>query len=147
MKKILIIIAFILLNSAFSLFADELSTVEKAAILANNRLTQGILLTEIKDEKSFEEQAGKQIEFALISLNAENLLTEDWYDLALYCLARKHRYYGLALFILKKEYEIEKYPRLRKWIEQRIKLLQQKNFYEEDFDIKAELLDLRKSLF
>ena len=146
MKKIFFLIVYILCSS-FILSADELSTVEKAAIMANNRLTQGILLTEIKDEKSFEEQAGKQIEFALISLNAENLLTEDWYDLALYCLARKHKYYNLALFILKKEYEIEKYPRLRKWIEKRINLLQQKDFHEEDFDIKAELSDLRKRVF
>ena len=146
MKKILLLIVYILCSS-FILSADELSTVEKAAIMANNRLTQGILLTEIKDEKSFEEQAGKQIEFALISLNAENLLTEDWYDLALYCLARKHKYYNLALSILKKEYEIEKYPRLRKWIQKRINLLQQKNFHEEDFNIKAELSDLRKRVF
>ena len=146
MKKILLLIVYILCSS-FILSADELSTIEKAAIMANNRLTQGILLTEIKDEKSFEEQAGKQIEFALISLNAENLLTEDWYDLALYCLAREHKYYNLALFILKKEYEIEKYPRLRKWIQKRINLIQQKNFHEEDFNIKAELSDLRKSLF
>ena len=146
MKKILIVIALILV-SAIILSADELSTLEKAAIMANNRLTQGILLTEIKNEKSFEEQAGKQIEFALISLNAENLLTEDWYDLALYCLARKHRYYSLALSILKKEYDIEKYPRLRRWIEKRINLLQQKDFYEEDFDIKTELSDLRKRVF
>ena len=146
MKKFLFVIVFILYSS-FILFADELSTVEKAAIMANNRLTQGILLTEIRDEKSFEEQAGKQIEFALISLKAENLLTEDWFDLALYCLARKHKYYNLALSILKKEYEIEKYPRLRKWIEKRINLLQQKDFHEEDFDIKAEFSDLRKSVF
>ena len=146
MKKILFIIAFIF-YSAVILVADELSTVEKAAIIANNRITQGILLTEIKDEKSFEEQVGKQIEFALISLNAENILTEDWYDLALYCLARKHRYYNLALFILKKEYEIEKYPRLRKWIQKRINLLQQKDFYEEEFDIKSEFSDLRKCVF
>ena len=146
MKKILIVIALILV-SAIILSADELSTLEKAAIMANNRLIQGILLTEIKNEKSFEEQAGKQIEFALISLNAENLLTEDWYDLALYCLARKHRYYSLALSILKKEYDIEKYPRLRRWIEKRINLLQQKDFYEEDFDIKTELSDLRKRVF
>ena len=32
----------------------------------------------------------------------------------------------------KKEYEIEKYPRLRKWIKKRIILLEQKDFYEED---------------
>ncbi|MBR4569828.1 MAG: hypothetical protein IKO19_04090 [Candidatus Riflebacteria bacterium] len=146
MKKILLLIVYIICSS-FILSADELSTIEKAAIMANNRLTQGILLTEIKDEKSFEEQAGKQIEFALISLNAENLLTEDWYDLVLYCLARKHKYYNLALSILKKEYEIEKYPRLRKWIQKRINLLQQKDFCEEDFDINSELSDLRKSLF
>ncbi|MBQ2591711.1 MAG: hypothetical protein II567_00340 [Candidatus Riflebacteria bacterium] len=145
MKKSYLLLIFFL--STISIFADELSIIEKAAFLANNRLTQGIFLTEIKDEKSFEEQAGKQIEFALISLNSQDLLTEDWYDLVLYCLARKHKYYNLALSILKKEYEIEKYPRLRKWIQKRINLLQQKEFIEDDFDIKAELSDLRKSVF
>ena len=145
MKKSYLLLIFFL--STISIFADELSIIEKAAFLANNRLTQGIFLTDIKDEKSFEEQAGKQIEFALISLNSQDLLTEDWYDLVLYCLARKHKYYNLALSILKKEYEIEKYPRLRKWIQKRINLLQQKEFIEDDFDIKAELSDLRKSVF
>ena len=145
MKKSYLLLIFFL--STISIFADELSTIEKAAFLANNRLTQGIFLTDIKDEKSFEEQAGKQIEFALISLNSQDLLTEDWYDLVLYCLARKHKYYNLALSILKKEYEIEKYPRLRKWIQKRINLLQQKDYYEEDFDISTELSDLRKNVF
>lgn len=145
MKKSCLLL--LLLLSTLIIFADELSDVEKATILANNRLTQGIFLTDIKDEKTFELQAGKQIEFALISLNSQELLTEDWYDLSLYCLARKHKYYNLALSILKREYEIEKYPRLRKWIKKRIILLEQKDFYEEDFDIKAELLDLRKNVF
>lgn len=145
MKKIIIILLF--LSISLILFADELSTLEEAAIIADNRLKQGIFLSEITDEKSFEKEAGKQIEFALISLNAENLLTEDWYDLALYCLARKHKYYTLAVSILKKEYEIEKFPRLRKWIQKRILLLEQPKFIEDDFDIKAELLDFRKSVF
>jgi hypothetical protein len=145
MKKIYLLLIFFL--STISIFADELSTIEKAAVLANNRLSQGFFLTDIKDEKSFEEQAGKQIEFALISLNSQELLTEDWYDLLLYCLARKHKYYNLALSILKKEFEIEKYPRLRKWIKKRIILLEQKDFYEEDFDISTELSDLRKNVF
>ena len=145
MKKILVIILFFL--STMNLLADELSTIEKAAVIANNRLSQGLLLEEIKNQKSFEEQAGKQIEFALISLNSQELLTEDWFDLALYCLARKHKYYNLAISILKKEYEIEKYPRLRKWIQNRIQLLEQQNFIEDEFDIKVELLDFRKSVF
>ncbi len=145
MKKSYLLLIFFL--STISIFADELSTIEKAAFLANNRLTQGIFLTDIKDEKSFEEQAGKKIEFALISLNSQDLLTEDWYDLLLYCLARKYKYYNLALSILKREFEIEKYPRLRKWIKKRIILLEQKDFYEEDFDISTELSDLRKNVF
>ena len=145
MKKIIVIILLFL--SSQYLFADELSLIEKASLLADSRLNQGIFLSEITDEKSFEEQAGKQIEFALISLNSQELLTEDWFNLILYCLARKHKYYNLALSILKKEYEIEKYHRLRKWIQKRINMLQPKDFHEEDFDIKAELSDLRKSVF
>ena len=145
MKKILLMIFFVILP--LSLFSDGLSMVEKATLIANNRLTQGIFLTDIKDEKSFKEQAGKQIEFALIISNSQKLLTEDWYDLSLYCLARKHKYYNLALSILKKEFEIENYPRLRKWIQKRINLLEQKDFNEEDFDINAELSDLRKKVF
>jgi hypothetical protein len=145
MKIFILILSFFF--TSLNLFANELSTIEKAIICVDKRINQGIFLSEITDEKTFVEQASRQIEFALINLNSQDLLTEDWYNLALYCLARKYKYYPLALSILKKEYEIESYHKLRKWIEKRINLLKQSNFMEEEFDIKAELSDLRKNVF
>ena len=145
MKIFILILSFFL--TSLNLFADELSTIEKAIICVDKRINQGIFLSEITDEKTFIEQTSRQIEFALINLNSKDLLTEDWNNLALYCLARKYKYYSLALSILKKEYEIESYHKLRKWIAKRINLLEQKNFMEEGFDIKAELSDLRKNVF
>lgn len=124
--------------------ADELHTIEKAANIVQNRLEQGLFFTPITDEQSFEEQAGKQIQFAIMSLNAHELLTEDWFDLLLYCIARKYRYYNLALRLLRKEYEMEEYPQLRRWINHRIKMLEKNSFSESAFDIRAELYDLRK---
>lgn len=124
--------------------ADELHTIEKAANIVQSRLEQGLFFTPINDEQSFEEQVGKQIQFALMSLNAQELLTEDWFDLLLYCIARKYRYYNLALRLLKKEYEMEEFPQLRRWINHRIKMLEKNNFSESAFDIRAELYDLRK---
>ena len=75
---------------------------------------------------------------------AQELLTEDWFDLLLYCIARKYRYYNLALRLLRKEYEMEEFPQLRRWINHRIKMLEKNNFSESAFDIRAELYDLRK---
>lgn len=127
--------------------ADELSIIEQVTTDVNIRINQGSLLTEITDDKSFEKEASRLIEFAFINLNSKNLLTEDWFDLTLYCIARKQKYYKLAISILKKEYEIEKYHKLRLWLKKRITLLETPNFYENDFNINQELSDLREKVF
>lgn len=145
MKKLLILILFIICGSI--LFADQLNILEKAALMADARLSQGLLIEEYKNEAEFEKQAGFQIEFALINLDSRDMLTEDWYDLALYCLARKHKYYDLALRVLKKEYEIEKYPSLSRWIKSRIKHIEKPGFSEENFSISEELRNFRKRVF
>ena len=145
MKKLLTILLFILISSV--LFADQLYTLEKAILMADSRLAHGILIESYKSEAEFEKQAGTQIEFALINLDSRDMLTEDWYDLALYCLARKYKYYNLALRLLKKEYEIEKYPRLSRWIMSRVKLLEAPGYSEESFNVTEELRDFRRRVF
>ncbi len=145
--RIYFIILFIMLISLSNLYADELNIIEKAINIAHNRLTQGLFVSEISNEKEFEEQAGKQIEFALISLNSRDLITDDWHSLCVYCLARKHKYFNLAISILKEAYNAENYPKLRKWIKKRIDLLEKYNLINENFDINKELKDLRKNVF
>lgn len=145
MKKILTLIVFILWSCVIS--ADQLNTLEKATLMADSRLSQGLLIENFNSEADFEKQAGFQIEFALINLESREMLTEDWFDLALYCLARKHKYYNLALKILKKEYEIEKYPKLSRWIMHNINLLEKPGFKEDNFNISEELHQFRRRVF
>lgn len=144
MKTILLIILVFLTQP---LPADSLEDLKDATLLANSRLTDGIFMERILDANSFEKQASQQIEFALISINRRDLLTEEWFDMALYCLARKHKKYSTALKILKKEYSIEKYPKLTRWLKSRIELLSEPEFNETNFSISAEFADFRKKVF
>ena len=126
--------------------ADDFSNLEKVISIAEKRISSGILLINNINEKNFIEEANKQIEFAMHSLNLNNLLEEDYINLSLYCLARKKQYYSIAISILKSAYEVENYPKLKRWIKKRISILEQYNFYESDFDIKKELQNLKQSL-
>lgn len=143
--KILFLIISLFISQ--TLYGDALDRLKSATIIADSRLSDNIFFNSIESEKDFKEQAEKQIEFALISLNSDDLLTEDWVDLSLYCLARKYKYYNLAIHILKKEFEIEKYPRLNRWIKSRILVLTKANFYETAFSISDEFTDFRQKVF
>lgn len=145
-NNFLLIIIYLLFFPHHILYADELAIVEKAIFIVDERIYKGIFLSEISDDKTFENEVTRMLEFAYISLGKEKFLTEEWFDLSIYCLARKYKYYKLAINLLKKEYEIIKYHKLRKWIKARIQLLDNSDFFESDFDIKKEVNDLRKIL-
>ncbi len=145
MKRYLLVLLLFFPIAAAS--ADVLATIEKAISIADRRISQGIFLTEIKNDREFESQACRQMEFALINLNSKEPLTDDWYNLSIYCLSRKHKRYNLALSILKKAYDAEEYPKFKKWIKKRIDLLETKSFIEDNFDINKEISDLRRVVF
>ena len=146
MNKIFKIILLFVILSSLSVFADELSILEKAIHMADNRLKQGFFLTNIVTDKDFTEQASRQVEFALISLKSQNIFTEDMYNLSLYCLSRKHKRYALAISVLKQAYEVEEYNKLKIWLKKRISILENKDFIEDNFDINKEIADLRKNV-
>ena len=120
--------------------------MEKAISLANKRFNQGIFLEDLSNDENFEKEAGRQIEFAFINLNAKEIFSDDWYIFSVYCLARKHKRYTLALSKLKQAYDVEEYTKLKKWIKRRIDLLNNENFKEDDFDIGNEISDLRNKV-
>lgn len=146
MNKIFKTLLLFVILSSLSVFADELSILERAIHIADNRLNQGIFLTNIVTDKDFAEQASRQVEFALIYLKSQNIFNEDMYNLSLYCLSRKHKRYSLAISVLKKAYETEEYNKLKNWMKKRIILLENKDFIEDNFDISKEIADLRKNV-
>ena len=145
MEKIFISLLFFILSIS-AVNADELATIEKAIQLANNRLTQGVLIIDIKNDIDFEKETCRLVEFALIGLNSKELFNDYCYYLSIYCLARKHKRYLLAKSILIQAYETEEYPKLKNWIKKRIDILNKVNFKEEDFSIIKEISDLRRNV-
>lgn len=143
MKTFILTLA-IIISLIHPIQADELDTLARAIEIANKRINEGLVILPLNTEQEFEKSAGRQLEFALIEIKGEKLLTEEWYDLALYCLARKNKRYQLALNILEKEYGLDNHPRLKRWIKKRIEILKNKNFKEDNFDTNKELSDLRK---
>lgn len=107
------------LSAAESIFA-QLDKLENAVEIAIGRLDSGLLM-EGRVKEDFALMAGRQIEFALISLDAADLLEEDYYHLALYLLARRYCYYDLAIELLEFEVKMAQIKEVRNWLREKIR--------------------------
>ncbi|MDD3148067.1 MAG: hypothetical protein PHD82_12235 [Candidatus Riflebacteria bacterium] len=104
-------------------YRSQLQTLEKAVIISIERLESGIELESITG-KNFSEKAGRQLEFALLSLDAGHLLQEDYYHFALYVVARHFKHYLSAIELLTYELEMTGQKALKNWLNRRIEQLQ-----------------------
>lgn len=130
----------------------QVDTLEKAVLLAALRLDSETLITELS-EKDFLSQAGRQVEFALINLEAGNLLEEDYYHLALYMIARNSAKLDQALELLQYELKFAELKAVKAWLTEKIReiLLLKKAIAEnrpiwDRFDISKEFSGFKKAL-
>lgn len=105
--------------NAESIFT-QLDKLEHAVEITIGRLDSGLLMDDAVKE-DFALMAGRQIEFALISLDAAHLLEEDYYHLALYLLARRYCYYDLAIELLEFEVKMAQIKEVKNWLREKIR--------------------------
>lgn len=147
----LMLASLLLISSALGAetVSAQLNKLEQAVGIASSRLESGISSDE-NGSSDFSLQAGRQLEFALLSIDAANLLEEDYYHFALYLLARQAGHYRLAVELLSFEYQLARFSPLKKWLKQRIDqlnaLASSAGGVDKNFSISAEFASFRKML-
>lgn len=134
--------------NAESVFS-QLDKLEQAVTIANDRLESGIE-QDTSQNADFAQIAGRQLEFALLSLDAGHLLVEDYYHFALYLIARQQANYVLAMELLEFEYKLAEFKALKNWLNKRILLMHSlqgpKAGIDSKFTIRDEFASFRKML-
>ncbi|GEM_PF-1716850 len=154
------LLIFFLLGTAFlqaaSIFSD-LQILETAVMRTIDRLQSDAQIDppENKSDSDFRQLAGRQLEFSLLSLGAENLLHEDYYNFSLYLIARSFNRPKLARELLVYETGMAEFAPLKRWLELRINAIDRTTNASitastsvscGSFSINDEFVDLKKLL-
>ena len=124
--KAILIIFFLLLFGQFAAVAEsvsrQLGNLKKAVSICIERLDSNALLP-AGENQDFLTTAARQLEFALLSQGKPELLEEDYYNFALYLIARHYGKYGPAIELLEYEYRLAGFKALKNWLQNRIETL------------------------
>ena len=155
-RSLAILLVFCVLGTAFLQAANlysELQILETAVMQTIDRLQSDVQIDSPKDKSDavFRQLAGRQLEFSLLSLGAENLLQEDYYHFSLYLIARSFNRPMLARELLIFETGMAEFDPLKKWLQLRINTIDHNlcasiSVPFESFSISAEFADLKKLL-